>query len=418
MKKLLALVIALAMVLSLATVLVSAEDEPDAYLVLVNDGSGSVPCINYAFSGELLNGNYTVDVEALVCFEGCESDGGSAYLNCYPYNGNTLLSWEDYAKHTVQEDGVWTKVEKTGWVLSKNDLDPDKVSMGIGFWQARGTIKVAYIKVSQNGEVVWSVDYANGLDLDAEDITLHQDITEDTKGTAWYLVGVTEPVEESTPASEPEDLENIAAGKSYTVSGNTLRGDGWDDADGTKLTDGVYATDGSTDFFGMKGTLPDPQDADVEVDVDIVLDLGEVRNFSKITADASYGDWGISAPGGVRFAVSEDGENFTEVGNATSGESLDGFSGNWVGTLYSAEGNLTGRYVKVTYYKQNDGQSNHIWISEIEVLAEGEPAPVEESTPAEESKPVTPTTGDAGIIALAAVSVIALGGAVIVKKSK
>ncbi|MBQ6183532.1 MAG: hypothetical protein IJK33_06555 [Clostridia bacterium] len=183
----------------------AADEDPDAYLVLVNDGSGSAPCINYAYSGDLLNGNYTVDVEALVCFEGCEGEG-SVYLNCYPYNGSTLLSWQDYATHKSVEAGVWTKVEKTGWVLSKDGLDPDTVSMGLGFWNATGTIKVAYIKVSQNGEVIWSVDFADGLDLDAEDITLLQGITEDNKGTAWYLVGVTEPVEESTPAEESKPV--------------------------------------------------------------------------------------------------------------------------------------------------------------------------------------------------------------------
>ncbi len=63
--------------------------------------------------------------------------------------------------------------------------------------------------------------------------------------------------------------------------------------------------------------------------------------------------------------------------------------------------------------------------SSDEPAEESSDAPAEESSdePVEESEETskggsTPTTGDAGIIALAVVSVIALGGAVIVKKSK
>ena len=416
MKKLLALVIALAMVLSLATVLVSAEDEPDAYLVLVNDGSGSAPCINYAYSGDLLNGNYTVDVEALVCFEGCAGDG-SVYLNCYPYNGNTLLSWQDYATHKSVEAGVWTKVEKTGWVLSKDGLDPDKISMGLGFWNATGTIKVAYIKVSQNGEVIWSVDYADGLDLAAEDITLLQGITEDNKGTAWYLVGVTEPVEESTPAEPlPENLENIAEGKSYTVADNNPRNDGYDDNETGKLTDGIVGiVNSATDLLGLKAT------EEAGGVLTTVIDLGEVKDFLAIRAYAvHYDGWGIPAPVKVTFAVSEDGENYSDAIEvpADKAEILagEGAGEGWEFPAYLAQGEFTGRYVKVCFCRSGAG---HVWVSEVQVLAEAA-APVEESSepaPAE-SEPATPTTGDAGIIALAVISVIALGGAVIVKKSK
>ena len=239
----------------------------------------------------------------------------------------------------------------------------------------------------------------------------------------------TAPVEESKEEPAPQDEEvNYAAGKSYTVVGNTGRdaGDGWNDSDAGKLTDGVYAKDASTDFLGCRA-LEEANPGEVS----IIIDLGEVKSFGKITADATYGDWGISAPTGARFSVSEDGTTYSDEITVLSEDAaiLDGFGGNWTGLLYTAEGDFTGRYVKVTYYKPDDGQSNHIWISEIEVIGEAAAAPVEESqgtAPVEESQAADPVeeskgtahTGDAGMIALAVVSALALGGAVVVKKSK
>ena len=458
MKKLLALVIALAMVLSVATVFVSAEDEsePEGYLWITRaDDTVESPGIHFKVPGSVI-ADAPITIKALVKFsEDCQPNGGCVFLNMYSYAEDSiddftyLVTFVDYAKDTTVEKGKWVEIDSsidyptlnphdgTYGSYANQKVDPAVVTLGIGFYLATGTIYVGYISVEQNGEEIWGIDFADGFDVgdsdDLGDIAALTNITPENKDDVWGCVSATvnvdpdesEPAQgdESTAPSEPVETkeENIAAGKTYTVSGNDLRGDGWDDASGTKLTDGVYATDASTDFFGMKGSIPEDPEANAEVD--IVIDLGEVTDFSKITADATYGDWGISAPGGVKFAVSEDGTNFTEVADVAADDAaaLEGFSGNWSGILFSAEGEFTGRYVKVTYYKANDGQSNHIWISELEVIGEVAAEPDNQGNQGNEQGNQgtgTPDNGDAGIIALAVVSAIALGGAVIVKKSK
>ncbi|MBO7666566.1 MAG: discoidin domain-containing protein, partial [Clostridia bacterium] len=233
--------------------------------------------------------------------------------------------------------------------------------------------------------------------------------TFEDEGTVW---GVEAPnavieVSDDEPAEPlPENLENIAAGKTYTVEGSNPRGDGYDDNETGKLTNGeAVESEATQENLGFNA---------IDGNVTVVIDLGEVKDFVAMTADTIYGAWGIAAPTGVSFAVSEDGENFSDPVAGKLTETAG--SGDWIIQLYTAQGEFTGRYVKVVYSRDGAG---HLWTSEIQVLAEAA-APVEESSepaPAE-SEPATPTTGDAGIIALAVISVIALGGAVVVKKVK
>ncbi|MBO7666567.1 MAG: hypothetical protein J6S70_03965 [Clostridia bacterium] len=233
-----------------------------------------------------------------------------------------------------------------------------------------------------------------------------------------------EPVEESSeePAEPlPENLENLAEGKSYTVADNNPRGDGYDDNETGKLTDGIVGIENSaTDLLGLRAT------EEAGGVLTTVVDLGEVKDFIAIRAYAvHYDGWGIPAPVKVSFAVSEDGETYGDAIEVTADQAEilagEGAGAGWEFPAYIAQGEFTGRYVKVCFFRSGAG---HVWVSEVQVLAEAaapveeSSEPAEESTPAEESKPVTPTTGDAGIIALAVVSVIAHGGAVIVKKSK
>ena len=203
MKKLLALVIALAMVLSLATVLVSAEDEPDAYLVLMTDGEGTEPSITYTVSGEKLTG--PVSIEALVYFsEDCASNpDGSVYLNIYPWDASgNLLHWTDYAKHNSVTPGEWTVVTLENWDCSKGGVDPDYATLTAGIWHAVGTLKVAYIKASVGGEVIFEVNYAEGFDLSAASGSAG--IADDTKGVKWDYIAPA--AEESTPAEESKPV--------------------------------------------------------------------------------------------------------------------------------------------------------------------------------------------------------------------
>ncbi len=441
MKKLLALVLALALVLSTAVVFVSADDnEPDGYLWLKGDGDND-PGINFKVPGNLIK-DAPITIKALVKFsEDCEPNEGCVYLNMYSYEQDAyndwtyLISFLDYAKDSTVEKGKWVEIDTSEQYPTLNPYDgsykdhagkkctPAMLTLGIGFYLATGTIYVGYIAVEQDGEEIWSIDFSNGFDVDdSDDLALVVsgglfNMTAENKDVDWGSVSAVVEVSEDEPASqEPAPVVtkdvNLAAGKTYTVSGNKPRTDGYADNETGKLTDGLPGgNEASQNYLGFQGVAEEGAD---QAAVEVVIDLGESKEFKKITADAIYGDWGIAAPAGVKFAVSADGETYgDEIDVATENAEETVGGSDWKLLLYAAEGTFNGRYVKVTYYKANDGQSNHIWTSEIEVIGEEAADPGENSQGGN-----TPTTGDAGIIALAIVSVIALGGAVIVKKSK
>ena len=220
------------------------------------------------------------------------------------------------------------------------------------------------------------------------------------------------------PAEPAEKGENIALGKSYTVTGvEKLRDDGWDDTvPGTKLTDGEKLRDksASTVIYGINAK-----------EAEIVIDLGEKTDIVAVSSDLFGGTWGITDPinAVAKFFISDDGETFTDYAtvNGDEAESVLDVEDSWKIRVFEASKAASARYVKVQFIIP-EGVPAFTWISEIEVFAPAEEAPVEESKeeskPAEESKQPTPKTGDAGMIALAVVSAIALAGVAVVKKSK
>ena len=371
MKKLLALALALSLMLSAFTVFVTADDEvaePSAYLVLMNEEIGNTPYVMYTVPGEKLTG--PVDIEALVYFgEDCE---GTVYLNIYPYDeGGSLLHWTDYAKNSTVELGKWTLVKLENWDLTKDGKAVSYATLTQGFYQAKGTLKIAYVKMSVGGEEVFCADYSEGFDI--SEATVSDDVTEETKGTKWDYV----------EAHEGE-YTNLAATKSYTVTGIKLRGDAWDDSKAGKLTDRVKGSGepASDVYFGFKCLNPE-EEVD-ELNVDVVIDLGEVKDFDKVTADVIFGKWGIDAPVGVKVSASVDGETYSTPVDAAA-EDLEGFVNDWQGRLFTASGKFNGRYVKVSYIRTyNVGKDNHIWTSEIEVFGYGIPAEEVPEEPEEE----------------------------------
>ena len=174
--------------------------------------------------------------------------------------------------------------------------------------------------------------------------------------------------------------KDLAAGKSYTVYNNNPRNDSWADSEEDKLTDGIYGKDANNAFAGMRAVVPGDEDSEAEIDV--IVDLGRVIKFDRIVTDAFYGAWGVTRPAGVKFSVSSDGVNFSEPIDVPSDDAadFDRSDGDWIGLLFTVEGDFTSRYVKVTYHIANDGQSNHIWTSEIEIYGSGE-EPAETAVP-------------------------------------
>ena len=158
-------------------------DGPRSYLTMVCDGS-AVPLITYSIPASLAGEN-SITVEALVYFG--EESQGNVYLNLYPYKGTTLLRWTDYASAGKDALGEWITAGVTDWDPSKNGVFPDRYELGVGFYLATGSVSVAYIKVLSGGEVVWSVDFSHGLDLDSAYLIKHYNVTPDTEGEVWYI---------------------------------------------------------------------------------------------------------------------------------------------------------------------------------------------------------------------------------------
>ncbi len=212
---------------------------------------------------------------------------------------------------------------------------------------------------------------------------------------------------------------NLLAGLHYTAEGNTRAADNLSDTneDGTckyRLTDGVFASENpGSDKVGAYG----------QGTVTFVFDLGESKEITSFHCEGYSGDWGITAPTSVEFLVSDDGTTYTSVGTVeTTTEALEG---NWAKHDFKLEKSAAGKFIKVVY-----NTASHVWVSEIEAFGKAaagdtstEPtsdASAAESTAAStaESSTGTAQTGDLGVAAIALLAIVAVGGAVAVKKCR
>lgn len=148
----------------------------------------------------------------------------------------------------------------------------------------------------------------------------------------------------SEPAVITPEGEVISVGAAYTTSQLYRQGGqdvewGWDpdapiaypDEDGKSLTDGLFPTDisyGDVAYAGFHCKAPDYEENGYSW---IKLDLGEVKSVSGVqiyvctNKDANNANAGVAAPESVQFLISEDGENWTDLGtvnptNATEAE--------------------------------------------------------------------------------------------------
>ncbi|MBP5255891.1 MAG: hypothetical protein J6Z80_02430 [Clostridia bacterium] len=307
--------------------------------------------------GDLNNGGYAYEWSTIYPSETVGSTTeGTPFVTDHFLNMSSQLQFS-----TGSADGYDYYEMAIPWSALKNKYNPDgvKVEKGsvFGFDCTVGLTNVSDIPevIANDGydgaEGVYYGNYlyfADAYNHGAKDLK-HACIIE----LASDVTGSDEPVE------PVEEDKNIAKGKSYTVEGNSERGDQYDDPDGTKLTNGVAIIDqASAENYGFNAA---------NGEVTVVIDLGEVQKFTAITADVLYGDWGIPAPLGVKFSVSKDGSTYTDAIDVTSDNAAEtAGAGNWIVQLYKAEGNFEGRYVKVVYYREGAG---HLWVSEIEVIA-------------------------------------------------
>jgi hypothetical protein len=245
-----------------------------------------------------------------------------------------------------------------------------------------------------------------------------------------------------------EDVDyGIAVGKSYTKLGQYADPStgviSYPDTDDSELTDGVIPTDpgyGNPQLTGFNANSPEYQAGGY---AEVVLDLEEVVAISRINVVTSnLMNAGIAAPAEFKYFISEDNADWTEVGvgtydvDPTEKDGETNVNGNkMVNNSIDVEGSA--RYVKVQF--KNLTGNAWMFLGEIQVFGADEPgdesseeesseeesstAPAESSAVASSEEDESSTggstpTGDTGYVALAVVAVIALAGAVVIRKRK
>lgn len=244
---------------------------------------------------------------------------------------------------------------------------------------------------------------------------------------------------------------NVALGKSYTISQQFKQSTEtwqWDDnapiaypdTDGVELTDGIFAANdggyGDAEWIGFHGGCPEYKGTDDKPGLGysyMRVDLGEVYTLSelKLYVGSTKLGAGITPPTTVEFYVSEDGTNYTGLGELTPDDSTE-----VAVVTVSQETTAKARYVEIRM--KRDG--NWMFVTEFEAYAdaagsgstesskpedtsdETSAAPAEskpaESTPATStpaaSKPAESSkvpTGDTGIMIFAVLGIVAVAGA-------
>ncbi len=143
-------------------------------------------------------------------------------------------------------------------------------------------------------------------------------------------------------------------GADYTTTAPN-RGDIYDD-DGKRLTDGAKGSINGAAYAGW-GVSP----------VEVIVDLGELKDVNTFTVYSAYGFWGISSLKSVNIQISVDGKTYTDLGAATA------FDNGTNGTADSATVKLLKhtivteeiqniRYIKYTMTPNG----KFTWIDEVE----------------------------------------------------
>jgi glycerophosphoryl diester phosphodiesterase len=143
-------------------------------------------------------------------------------------------------------------------------------------------------------------------------------------------------------------------GADYTATAPN-RNDVYDD-DGKRLTDGAKGSINGSAYAGWNNTP-----------VEVVVDLGELKDVNTFTVYSAFGFWGISELKSVNIQISADGKTYTDLGAAT--KIYKGTNG----TADSATVKLNEhtivtedikniRYVKYTMTPSG----NFVWIDEVE----------------------------------------------------
>jgi hypothetical protein len=140
------------------------------------------------------------------------------------------------------------------------------------------------------------------------------------------------------PVTEPEFSTVISTGKPYTTS--VEAGEKYPDSYGIELTDNITGPAGSAEYKDVNyvgypgGTLT------------ITLDLGKIHTkiYEVRMGYLSTTNAGIAPPSGVKIKISKDGRKYTDAGEMTIPEYVDG---DRLEAVFTSEYYIRARYIRL-----------------------------------------------------------------------
>ncbi len=433
MKKLLAILLALTLAVSLCAVCVFADDEADDKTVKAKN-------ITFVSEDGVVNAVPQGGSDLTALIDGDTVAGASAFAT----KGIVLFqNTHSTTAGEYPEFSLIVELEKTATITGAVISLYEEANSMIGV-PANGQVTVSYSDDGEDYDLLGEVDLGcldsnNDWNTNARTIQVETcDVNFDEIFSAkfvkftfaygdspfkndpkviWEWMGLTEisvkaedgstvvvdPSKEEPSKEEPKPgttTKNAAAGKSYVVEGASA--DSYLD-NGSKLTDGALPESASYSDPAIVGLISSSDFYKENGFSQVTIDLGAE---TKLTGFATYisnlKDAGVAAASSIIYEYSVDGTDFTEIGEGSYDVDIATEAG--VTAKNTIDADVSARYVRVKFVA---GEGVWMMVSEIEAY-----------TTVSGGKPTTEPTSDSGIIALAVIASLAAAGAVIIKKSR
>lgn len=434
MKKLLAILLALTLAVSLCAVCVFADDEADDNTVkaknitfVSEDGVvNAVPQggsdLTALIDGDTVAGASAFATKGIVLFQNTHSSTAGEYpefslivelektatitgavISLYeeansmigvPANGQVTVSYSDDGEDydLLGEVDLKCLDSNNDWNTNARTIQVETCDVNFDEIFSAKFVKFTFAygdsPFKNDPKVIWEWMGLSEISVKAED------------GSSVVVDPSEEPSKEEPSKEEPKPgtkTKNAAAGKSYVVEGASA--DSYLD-NGSKLTDGALPESASYSDPAIVGLISSSDFYKENGFSQVTIDLGAE---TKLTGFAAYisnlKDAGVAAASSVIYEYSVDGTNFTEIGEGSYDVDIATEAGVTAKNTINAD--VSARYVRVKFVA---GEGVWMMVSEIEAF----------TTVSGTTEP----TSDSGIIALAVVASLAAAGAVIIKKSR
>lgn len=437
MKKLLAILLALTLAVSLCAVCVFADDEADDNTVkaknitfVSEDGVvNAVPQggsdLTALIDGDTVAGASAFATKGIVLFQNTHSSTAGEYpefslivelektatitgavISLYeeansmigvPANGQVTVSYSDDGEDydLLGEVDLKCLDSNNDWNTNARTIQVETCDVNFDEIFSAKFVKFTFAygdsPFKNDPKVIWEWMGLSEISVKAED------------GSSVVVDPSEEPSKEEPSKEEPKPgtkTKNAAAGKSYVVEGASA--DSYLD-NGSKLTDGALPESASYSDPAIVGLISSSDFYKENGFSQVTIDLGAE---TKLTGFAAYisnlKDAGVAAASSIIYEYSVDGTDFTEIGEGSYDVDIATEAG--VTAKNTIDADVSARYVRVKFVT---GEGVWMMVSEIEAY-----------TTVSGGKPTTEPTSDSGIIALAVVASLAAAGAVIIKKSR